>query len=188
MRKHLAICFVIGATVTCAFAADNYTIDPISSLARFEIAQVGIVPLGGRFNKTSGKLTMDLSAKSGSVNFTIETASIDMGSKGWSSHLGDEGLLNVKKYPTMNFKSDKLVFSGDKVVAAEGQFNMLGVTKPVKLVVQNFQCGVSPIDKRDICSGDVSTILKRSDFGLKKYIPAVSDEVNISVRVDAYKS
>ena len=124
----------------------------------------------------------------GSVDFTVQTNSIDMGSTAWTSHLADEGLFNVKKFPTMHFKSDKLVFEGEKVVAAEGQFTMLGVTKTLTVKVTGFQCGVSPLDKRKLCSGNISANLKRSDFGLTKYIPVVSDEVVITVPVDAYKS
>ena len=73
-------------------------------------------------------------------------------------------------------------------MAAEGQFTMLGVTKPLKIAVNNFQCGVSPVDKRQLCSGNITATLKRSDFGLTKYIPVVSDEVAIDVPVDAYKN
>jgi polyisoprenoid-binding protein YceI len=80
-----------------------------------------------------------------------------------------------------------LIFEGNNVVAAEGQFTMLGVTKPLKVVVSNFVCGISPVDQRSMCSGNVSANIKRSDFGLTKYIPVVSDEVSISVPVDAYK-
>ena len=188
MNKYFATFLLSSTLVTSAFAADNYTIDPDFSLAHFEIARVGFSSQSGSFNKTGGKVILDLPAKTGSVDFTINTTSIDMGSAAWTSHLSDAGLFNVKKYPTMKFKSDKLIFDGNKVIASEGQFTMLGVTKPLTLTVRNFQCGVSPTDKRQMCSGNISAMLKRSDFGLTKYIPAVSDEVTISVSVDAYKN
>ncbi len=186
MKKCLAAFAVSSVLIAQAFAADTYTIDPEFSAAHFEIARVGFSTQYGRFNKTDGKVTLDLAARTGSVEFTIHTASIDMGSAAWSSHLSDEGLFNVAKYPTMKFKSDKLIFHGNKVVAAEGQFTMLGVTKPLRVMVSNFQCGTT-LNKRQTCSGNISGTLKRSEFGLTKYIPAVSDEVKISVPVDAYK-
>ena len=111
-----------------------------------------------------------------------------MGLGAWAKHLLDEGLFNVKKFPTMTFKSDKLIFEGNKVVAAEGQFTMIGVTKPLKVAVNGFQCGNNPVNKKPMCTGDVTATIKRSDFGLTKYIPAVSDEVKISVPVEAYKN
>ncbi len=188
MKKYLALALLLSAAIPSALAADTYTIDPNFSLAHFDITRLGFSSQRGSFNKTSGKITLDLAAKFGSVDFTINTRSIDMGSAAWTSHLSDEGLFNVKKYPTMHFKSDKLIFEGAKVVAAEGQFTMLGVTRPLKVVVNNFQCGVSSIDKRQMCSGNITAEMKRSDFGLTKYIPAVSDEVSIYVPVDAYKN
>ncbi len=188
MKKHLAISLILCSVGAAAMAADSYTIDPGFSRAHFDITRLGFSTQRGAFNKTNGKVTLDLAAHKGSVDFTINTQSIDMGSAAWTAHLADEALFNVKKYPTMVFKSDKLIFAGEKVVAAEGQFTMLGVTKPMKVTVNNFQCGVSPIDKRPMCSGNITGSLKRSEFGLSKYIPAVSDEVTIEVPVDAYKN
>ncbi|MDD5332490.1 MAG: YceI family protein [Rhodoferax sp.] len=188
MNKCLAISMVLSSLAGSAFAADTYTIDPAYSPAHFDIARVGFSSQRGSFNKTHGKVTLDLANKTGSVDFTILTGSIDMGSAAWTSHLSDPGLFNVKKFPTMNFKSDKLIFEGDKVVAADGLFTMLGVSKPLRITVNGFQCGVSPVDQRKLCSGNISANLKRSDFGLTKYIPVVSDEVSINVPVDAYKN
>ena len=188
MYKLLALFAASSALAMAANAADTYTVDPDFSVAQFEIERLGFSSQSGRFKRTSGKITLDLPARKGSVEFTIYTPSLEMGPVAWSNHLSDEGLLNVKKYPTMRFQSDKLIFDGEKVVAAEGQFTMLGVTKPIKLTVSNFNCGINPIDKRQLCSGNISAHLKRSEFGLTKYIPAVSDEVNINVPVDAYKN
>jgi polyisoprenoid-binding protein YceI len=180
MKKYLVIALMLSSVATSAFCADSYTIDP-HTRAHFEITRVGFSKQRGSFNKTSGKVTLDFASKSGSVDFTIHTTSIDMGSAAWDAHLSDPGLFNVKKYPTMTFKSSKLIFAGEKVVAAEGQFTMIGVTKPLKIDVNNFQCG------KRVCSGEIAAVLKRSDFGLAKYIPAVSDEVTIVVPIDANK-
>lgn len=188
MRRYFATTVIMGAACFCAYAADTYTIDPDFSRANFDITRLGFSTQRGSFNKTSGKVILDIPSKVGSVDFTINTRSIDMGSAAWTAHLSDPGLFNVKKYPTMTFKSDKLVFDGEKVVGAEGQFTMLGVTKPLKIAVNNFNCGKSPTNSRQMCSGDIAAVLMRSDFGLTKYIPAVSDEVSIGVSIDAYKN
>jgi polyisoprenoid-binding protein YceI len=187
MNKYLAASVLLSATLTSTFAADSYTIDPASATASFDIPRVAFSSQRGFFKKTKGRVLLDLVAKKGSVEFIIDTRSIDMGSAAWTAHLADDELFDTKRFPTMSFKSDKLIFEGNNVVAAEGQFTMLGVTKPLKLLVTNFVCGISPIDQRSMCSGNVSANIKRSDFGLTKYIPVVSDEVSISVPVDAYK-
>lgn len=187
MNRFFVSALVLGTAWSVAHAADTYTIDPTYSMAYFDIARVAFSSQRGSFTETSGTVVLDMKAKTGSVDFTIQTASIDMGSKAWSAHLKDDELFNVAKYPTMNFKSNKLIFEGEKVVAAQGQFTMLGVTKPIEIAVNNFQCGASPVDKRQMCSANITAKLKRSEFGLTKYIPTVSDEVSISVSVDAYK-
>jgi polyisoprenoid-binding protein YceI len=38
-----------------------------------------------------------------------------------------------------------------------------------------------------MCAADITAILKRSDYGMTKYIPTVSDEIKINVPVEAYK-
>lgn len=188
MKRYLAAFAIMSALAAPALAADSYTTDSEFTAPVFEITHLGFTTQHGRFNKTSGKVMIDFAAKTGRVDFTVYTESLDMGWGAWSKHLASEGLFNVKKFPTMTFKSDKLIFDGNKVVAAEGQFTMIGVTKPLKVTVNGFQCGNNPVSKKPMCAGDVTATLKRSDFGLTKYIPAVSDEVKISVPVEAYKN
>jgi polyisoprenoid-binding protein YceI len=187
MKKHIAAFAIISALVAPAYAADSYITDPEFSAPVFEITHLGFTTQHGLFKKTSGKAVIDFAAKTGSVDFTVFTNSLDMGWDAWTKHLSDEGLFNVKNFPTMTFKSEKLIFDADMVVAAEGQFTMLGVTKPLRVTVSDFKCGNNPVSKKQMCSGNVTATLKRSDFGLTKYIPVVSDEVKISVPVEAYK-
>ncbi len=189
MKRYFAAFAVMGALlVTPVHAADSYITDSEFTAPVFEVAHLGFTTQHGRFDKASGKVMIDFAAKTGSVDFTVYTGSLDMGREPWTKHLSDEGLFNVKKFPTMVFKSAKLVFDGNKVVAAEGDFTMLGVTKPLKVTVNGFKCGSNPVTKKSMCAGDVTATVKRSDFGLTKYIPAVSDEVKISVPVEAYKN
>lgn len=187
MQKTLASLALTAALITPAFAADSYTIDPSHTFPVFEVSHLGFTTQRGRFNKSSGKIMLDLAAKKGSVDLIIDTRSLDMGFDTWDKHMSADGFFNTEKFPTMTFKSDKLVFDGDKVVAAEGSFTLLGVTKPLKLVVNNFRCAPNPFTKKDMCGADVSAILKRSEFGMVKFVPAVSDEVKITSPVEAYK-
>jgi polyisoprenoid-binding protein YceI len=188
MKRLFAAFAACGALSAPALAApEKYTIDPEYTVPVFEVVHVGLTTQHGRFNKTSGKIVIDLAAKTGSVDFSIETHSLDMGSAPLSSHLSDEAMFNVKKFPSITFKSDRLIFDGNKVVAAEGQFTMLGVSKPLKVTVLGFQCITHPLNKKAMCGGDISATIKRSEFGFTKYIPTVSDLVKISVPVEAYK-
>ncbi|MCX7173550.1 MAG: YceI family protein [Proteobacteria bacterium] len=187
MNKSFVVCALATALAAPAFAADTFTMDPEYTIPVFEVQHLGFTTQRGRFDKTEGKVVLDIPAKTGSVEFTVHTNSLDMGSRAWTIHVSSEGLFNIEKYPTMKFKSDKLIFDGDKVVAAEGQFTLLGVTKPLKVAVNRFSCATHPLNKKYLCAGDIAVTLKRSEFGMNKYIPTVSDEIKISVPVEAYR-
>jgi polyisoprenoid-binding protein YceI len=173
---------------TAAYAADEYTIDSNHTFPVFEVNHLGYSVQHGRFNKTSGKISLDMAAKLGSVELTIETASLDMGFPLWDEHMAAEGFFNSAKFPTMTFKSSKLIFKDDKIVAAEGDFTLLGVTKPITVTVKSFSCGDHPFTKKAMCGANIGGVIKRSDFGMSKYVPAISDEIKIHVPVEAYKN
>ena len=187
MNKYLVACVAVLILATPTFAADTYTMDPEYTIPVFEVQHLGFTTQRGRFNKTQGKVMLDMAAKKGLVEFTVLTNTLDMGSQAWTIHVSGPGLFNVEQYPTMTFKSDKLIFDGNKVVAAEGQLTLLGVTKPLKVNVNRFNCGINPANKKAMCAGDIAATIKRSDYGMTKYIPTVSDEIKISVPVEAYK-
>jgi polyisoprenoid-binding protein YceI len=187
MKKYV-VAFAAAVLLTPpAFSADAYTMDPEYTIPVFEVQHLGFTTQRGRFNKTQGKILLDIPAKKGHVEFTVFTNTLDMGSQAWTIHVSGPGLFNVEQYPTMNFVSDKLVFEGSKVVAAEGHLTLLGATKPVKVTVNRFSCATNPTNKKPMCAGDIVAIIKRSEFGMTKYIPTVSDEIKISVPVEAYR-
>lgn len=186
MNKALTI-LITGLLAAPACAADNYTIDSRHTFPVFEVNHMGFSTQRGRFNKSSGKITLDTAAKQGSVELTIETGSLDMGIDKWDEHMKSDEFFNAAQFPTMHFVSEKLVFNGDKVVAAEGSFTLLGVTRPLTLNVSNFRCAPHPMAKKPACGADISATLKRSEFGMTKYVPMVSDEVRISSPVEALK-
>ena len=185
---HKPLILIVAALLAApACAADNYTVDPRHTWPVFEVNHLGFSTQRGRFNSSSGKITLDTAAKNGSVELVIETASIDMGFDKWDEHMKSDEFFNVAQFPTLRFVSDKLVFDGDKVVAAEGSFTLLGVTRPLTLTVSNFRCAPHPMLKKPACGADITATLKRSEFGMTKFVPAVSDEVKISVPVEAVK-
>jgi polyisoprenoid-binding protein YceI len=177
-----------GASMTAgAIAADSYTIDSRHTLPTFEINHLGFSTQRGRFNSASGKIMLVPSQSSGSIEVTIDTASIDMGLEAWDKHMRGEDFFNVEQFPKMTFKSTKLTFDGDKLIGAEGELTLLGVTKPVRLDVKGFACGTHPINKKALCGVDVSATIKRSEFGMTKYLPGISDIVYIEIPVEAFR-
>ena len=183
---HVVAALVLGISISVQ-AADSYTIDSRHTYPVFEVNHLGFSTQRGRFNKSSGKIALDTAAKSGSVELTIDTASIDMGLDKWDEHMKSPDFFDVAKHPTITFKSTKVSFDGDKVVGATGDMTLLGVTKPVTLALSGFRCGDHPMLKKIVCGVDVTTTIKRSDFGMKYGIPAIGDEVKLIVPVEAIK-
>lgn len=184
-----AIVFTLAAiTASPVFATtDSFTVDANHTWSYFEVNHLGFSTQRGRFNKTNGKITLDTVKKKGSVDITIDADSIDMGLEKWDSKMKGDEFFNVEAFPSITFKADSFAFQGDKPVSAIGMLTLLGVSKPVKLAINKFVCGNNPITKKPLCAADISTTIKRSEWGMTKYVPSVSDEVKITIPVEAYK-
>jgi polyisoprenoid-binding protein YceI len=170
-----------------SFATDTYTIDPAHTFAHFEVDHLGFSTHRGRFNTTTGKLTLDIAKKTGSVEVDIDAASIDTGFAKLEEHLRGEDFLDVKKFPTLSFKSSKFEFKNEVLTSVAGELTLHGVTKPVTLTVTHFKCAVHPMFKKDVCGAAASTSIKRTEFGVSKYAPVLGDEVKILLQVEAGK-
>jgi polyisoprenoid-binding protein YceI len=188
MKKTLIATLLSAVIAAPAFAADTYNVDPTHTWPSFEINHLGFSTQRGRFEKTAGTIVLDMAKKSGSVDISIDAASINMGFEKWNAHVKSEDFFNVEKHPKITFKSSKLNFNNGKLASVDGDFTLMGVTKPVTLTVTNFKCGHNPIVKKDACGADASATIKRSDFGMKTFVPAVSDEVKLVLNVEAHKN
>lgn len=193
--KAKAIVLLGLALPMAAFAnAESYTLDPYHTYPYFEIDHWGVSTVRGMFRKSSGKFTIDRTAKSGSVELIVETASIDTGDNDKGSrprardeHLRAADFFNVAEFPRMIFKGSAAKFTADAPGEITGTLTLLGVTKPLTLKVDRWRCRDNPINKRPMCGGDASGTLKRSDFGMKYLVPAVGDELKLVVAFEGYK-
>lgn len=168
-------------------APENYAIDNSHTFPRFSYNHLGFSQQVSRFNTTTGKVVFDKEAKTGSVDITIDMKSVDTGSKLFDEHIQAEDFLHTAKFPTATFKSTKVTFSGDKPASIEGELTMKGITKKVVLTVTSFQAMPHPILKKDAIGANAHTTVKRTDFNMGKYAPAVSDEVRIDIAFEAIK-
>lgn len=187
MKFNLAAIAVAATLTSAAHAADSYTVDPTHTYPTFEVNHLGFSISRGTFHKSSGKIMVDTAAKSGMIDISIDTASLNTGLAKRDDHLKSDEFFNVAKFPAMTFKSSKLKFNGDKLAGADGELTLLGVTKPVTLNVDWFACGNHPIAKKPVCGANATTTIKRSEFGMGAYVPAVGDEVKIAIQVEAFK-
>lgn len=175
----------LGWLSTAQAAPEKYLIDNSHTYPYFEITHLGWSTTRGLFSKTSGTVTVDFAAKTGSAEILIDAASLDTSFEKRDRHVRSEDFLDVEKYPTISFKSDKFDFDGEKVAKVHGQLSLHGVTKPVTLTMSQFKCGEHPMAKKPYCAGDAATTLKRSDFGMTGYQGAVGDEVKLFISIEA---
>jgi polyisoprenoid-binding protein YceI len=177
-----------AAVVAPAFAAPvSYGVEANHTFPRFSYTHLGFTTQQSRFDKTSGTVVYDKEGRTGSVDIKIETSSVSTGSTLFNQHIQAEDFLDTAKYPTVTFKSTKVNFDGDKPVSIEGDLTMKGITKRVTLTVTRFLAAPHPIQKKDTIGADAYTIVKRTDFNMGKYAPAVSDEVRIDIAIEALK-
>ena len=186
--KKLAIAIALSSLVTTAVAApETYAIDVSHTAPRFEYSHLGYSMQSHRFDKTSGQIVVDRAAKTGSVDVTIDAKSVNTGFALFNEHIQAEDYFATAKYPTITFKSTAVRFDGDKPAAIDGNLTIKGVTKPVTLTVTHFQAMPHPMLKKDAIGANAVTKIKRSDFNMGKNAPYVSDEVTLSIAVEAVK-
>lgn len=187
----LITCLAFGtALATASLAAPakslTYTVDAHHSFPLFEIHHMGYSTFRGRFEGVSGKITLDDDKHSGSAEIHIDVKSVSTGVKKLDDELTAQDFFDAGKYPEIVFKSRKFKFDGDTLKSVEGKLTMHGVTRPVTLDVANFHCATHPMLQVPACGADASVTIKRSDWGLTKWINYnVSDEVKLELEVEA---
>ncbi|MEW6167015.1 MAG: YceI family protein [Pseudomonadota bacterium] len=185
--KKLFAATVLATASFAATAADTYVIDDTHTLPTFEVSHLGFSTTRGSFTETKGTVTLDTAKKTGSVDITIAVDSLQTAVPKLTDHLKSDEFFDAAKYPTITFKADQLSFEGERLKSVAGELTMHGVTKPVTLDVTHFVCKEHPMKKVPHCGADAVTTIKRSDWGIDAYLPAVGDEVTLKIQVEASK-
>jgi polyisoprenoid-binding protein YceI len=179
-----------------AAAPESFTIDPYHTYPYFTVNHLGFTNLMGRFDKTTGKMSVDMAAKSGTVDLVIETASLSTGDndkgarpRARDEHLRSPDFFNVAEFPRITFKGKTARWTGEAPGAIEGEITLLGVTKPLVLTLESFKCGPDPRTqgKRYMCGGNAAGTIKRSDFGMKFAVGPVGDEIKLYIAIEAFR-
>lgn len=175
-----------GAFATSAIAAPvTYEVEGTHTFPNFSYQHMGLSVQLSKFDKTTGTVTLDKAAKTASVDVVIDTTSVNTGFDVFDGHIQGEDFFDTAKYPTATFKSTKVTFEGDQPATIDGDLTIKGITKPVTLKVTHFVTKPHPMMKKEAVGANASTVIKRSDFNLSKYVPNVGDEVTITVSLEA---
>jgi polyisoprenoid-binding protein YceI len=187
LAASIAAVAAFGAIALPAQAAE-YAIDPTHTFVTFEIDHFGTTTNRARFDKKEGSVNFDRAAKTGKVEITVDTTSVNSGTAAFDKHLQSKDILNAAEFPTAKFVGDKFSFNGDKVAEVSGTLTLLGKTQPVTLKANKFNCYTSPMLKREVCGGDFETTIVRSQFGVNYGLNyGFSDSMRLVVQIEAVK-
>ena len=179
---------LFAAATLPAVAADVYNVEPSHTYPSFEADHMGISFWRGKFTKTSGTITLDRAAKTGTIDITIDANSVDFGHTTMNEHARGKNLFNTEQFPTARYVAKTIKYDGDKPVSAEGTFTLLGVSKPLTLTIEKFKCIAHPFFKREVCGANASATFSRADFGMTYGLPMFSPEVKLAIQVEALKA
>ena len=185
----LASSSIFAADGAKAPAAEKYDIDASHSGIVFGWNHFGFSNPSARFDKIEGSVRLDKAdLTKSSVSVTLPLEGLDTGVAKLDEMLKGPDFFDAAKYPTITFKSAKVEKTGENTLKITGDLTVHGVTKPVTLDAKVNKIGIFEIPgviKAPAAGFDASTVIKRSNFGVTKYVPAVSDEIPVHITLDA---
>jgi len=191
MKPAVALLGLLVASITAvaASAADRFRIDPDHTFVHFAVVHTGVSSVRGRMGITKGTATLDLDKQTADVVVELDPRSVDTGVKRLDAVLIGEMFFDVARYKAARFTGRAVTFTDGVPVEFAGELTLHGVTKPVQLVAERFVCKQVKILVLDrfVCGGDLRATLNRRDFGLDKYLSMVSDEVRVTISVEAIR-
>lgn len=187
MLKYLLFVFVlVSLAAVPAFAApDRYLFDKDHTHIIFSVDHEGFSDTIGRFTLFDGSFFFsEQEPEKSRVDVSIQSTSVDTGIAELDKALRGEKFLNATKFPDIRFASTKVVVTGNHMGDVEGNLTLLGVSRPILLHVKYNRSGIHPFTNNYVSGFSIDTTFKRSDFGMKAYIPDVGDDVHIHIEAE----
>ena len=188
-NKKLLFCLFVACNAAPALAAvDEYTIDPNHTYPSIEFSHMGLSVWRGKFNKSSGRISIDRAANHGTVEVVIETASINFGLDAMDEKARSDDFFDAAQFPTATYKGTLNLVDGQPS-SVDGQITIRGIARPVKLTVNHFKCMPHPVLKKEVCGADAEGDLNWSEYGMKmsKWGTGDAGKVHLRIQVEALK-
>ena len=167
--------------------ATTYTLEPNYTQGVVRWNHLGFSTPAAQFGQGEGTLEFDAAEPvKSSIKVTIPLSTLNTSVPDLDEHLRSKDFFEIAKYPTATFTSTKVEKgSAPNQLQISGDLNLHGVTRPVMLAVTIVKTGLNPRTNLQTVGFDATTTLKRSDFGLGKFVPQVSDEIPLQVTAQA---
>jgi len=183
--------FLAATLCAAAFAVSaepaTFAIDPDHTIVTFEALHMGTSTQRGRLQAKEGTVTLDRAAKTGKADIAIDLASASTATASLQAFLRGERMFNVAVNPVARFVADTFTFEGDKLASLAGTLTLNGKTQPVTLKATRFNCYENAQLKREVCGGDFSGTIRRSQYGLGALPQVTPDEIPLEVQVEGIR-
>lgn len=168
--------------------AGDYRLDPGHSKITWSINHFGYSTYVGQFGKVEGTLSIDpKKAADAKLDVTVDANSVGTLNPALDAHLKSADFLDTAKFPTATFKATSIKLTGKSTADITGDLTLRGVTKPVTVSATFNQAGVNPVDKTYSLGFAGKAKIKRTDFGVSAYAPALGDEVTLELEAELKK-
>ena len=169
--------------------AGIYDVNTKETLVRYTVIHMGFSEFWGTFPGTTGTLTIDpKNFAATKLEVKVPIATVETTNRELNGELFSDEFFDAENYPAMRFVSTQVMRTGPTTAKMTGDLTMHNVTKPVVLDVTFFGAGNNPFTGKGVIAGfNAKGMVKRSDFGLGKYVPIVSDETIITVSAEFTK-
>jgi polyisoprenoid-binding protein YceI len=185
MKKLLYAGLVLGLA-SGQGVAETYQIDPSHSQVLFTYNHLGFSNITGRFGDLQGQIVYDpADAAKASVKITVPIATVSSGVADMDAHFKRDDLFDATKFPTATFESTSVTANGERTLRVVGDLTIHGITRETGFDVTINKLGEHPMRKVPAAGFDAVGTIKRSDFGVDKYVPNIPDEVTIRVTTEA---
>jgi polyisoprenoid-binding protein YceI len=172
-------------TSPSAVQAGTYKLDPAHGKITWSITHFGFSTYVGQFAHVDATLKVDPKAPGASaLDVTVDANSLGTLNPALDTHLKSKDFLDVAAFPTATFKATKVTPTGEKSADITGELTLHGVTKPVVVHATFIQAGANPVDKKYELGFAGSAEILRSEFGIKSYLPVISDKVTLTIEAE----
>ena len=176
----------LAASASTGVAAE-WAVDADHVSIYFAVSHFDISYVHGRFAKITATVQFDPDAKTGQAVVTIDADSIDTGNRTLDGILRSPQFLDSAANPEIRYLSSQFVFDGDRLVAVDGTLWLHGVQRALRLDAERFTCKdvAAGIVRQHRCGGAFHAVLKRSEFGMTRFLPDVGDEIKLDIGIEA---
>jgi polyisoprenoid-binding protein YceI len=172
---------------SCSLSATTYTLESRHSMGTVRWNHLEFSNPTAQFNQVEGTLEFDpADPGKSSVMVTIPLSHLTSGEPELDEDLRSPAFFDLTRYPTATFKSTRVETTAmPNHLKVTGDLSLRGVTRPVTLDVTINKVGTNPRLHMPAVGFEATATLKRSDFGLGKFVPQVSDEVTVHITSQA---